>query len=84
MMNQPNTDEWHYAKKKPVVIRYRMVHDNGTGKEEIHTRESVLYGYKGQDVIIMGIKGELYPCKKDIFQATYDLLTDEEGKKGLA
>ena len=25
------------------------------------------------DYIIKGIKGELYPCKPDIFEATYEL-----------
>lgn len=27
------------------------------------------------DIIIRGIKGEVYPCKRDIFEATYDLAT---------
>ena len=26
------------------------------------------------DFIIKGIKGELYPCKPDIFEATYELV----------
>jgi hypothetical protein len=26
------------------------------------------------DVLIKGIKGELYPCKKDIFEMTYDII----------
>lgn len=30
-----------------------------------------LYAYQG-DWIIRGIKGELYPCKPDIFEATYE------------
>jgi hypothetical protein len=25
-----------------------------------------------KDVLIIGIKGEIYPCKKDIFDLTYD------------
>lgn len=28
------------------------------------------------DYIIKGINGELYPCKPDIFKATYDPVTD--------
>lgn len=28
------------------------------------------------DWIICGVKGELYPCRNDIFQMTYDLVTD--------
>ena len=26
------------------------------------------------DYIIQGVKGEIYPCKPDIFEATYDLV----------
>lgn len=33
--------------------------------------------YKG-DMIIKGIQGEIYPCKKDIFDATYDLVETEK------
>jgi hypothetical protein len=32
------------------------------------------------DKVIQGVAGELYPCKRDIFEATYDLVSDEEGK----
>jgi hypothetical protein len=28
------------------------------------------------DYIIQGIKGELYPCKPDIFEATYEAVTE--------
>lgn len=28
------------------------------------------------DWIIQGVKGELYPCKPDIFEATYEPLTE--------
>lgn len=30
------------------------------------------------DFIIKGIKGEFYPCKPDIFEQTYELVTDEQ------
>lgn len=30
------------------------------------------------DWIIRGIKGELYPCKPDIFEATYERAEDDE------
>jgi hypothetical protein len=29
------------------------------------------------DWIIRGVKGEIYPCKPDIFEATYELVMDE-------
>lgn len=28
------------------------------------------------DWVIKGVKGEIYPCKPDIFKATYDLVVD--------
>lgn len=37
----------------------------------IKTLEGVMYAAPG-DYIICGIKGELYPCKPDIFAMTYD------------
>lgn len=30
---------------------------------------------KPSDSVIQGVKGEFYPCKDDIFQATYDAVT---------
>lgn len=38
---------------------------------EISTLEGVMTGVPG-DYIIQGIKGEIYPCKPDIFAATYE------------
>lgn len=37
----------------------------------IRTLEGVMIGNQG-DWIIKGIKGEIYPCKPDIFLATYE------------
>ena len=37
----------------------------------IHTLEGDMVAREG-DYVIRGIKGELYPCKPDIFQATYE------------
>jgi hypothetical protein len=41
------------------------------GGVEIKTLEGTMLGEVG-DWIIQGVKGELYPCKPDIFAATYD------------
>jgi hypothetical protein len=38
---------------------------------DIVTLEGIMLGIPG-DYIIMGIKGEFYPCKPDIFEATYE------------
>ncbi len=40
-------------------------------KLRIPTREGVMVADSG-DWIIRGVKGEFYPCKPDIFAATYD------------
>ena len=41
------------------------------GVVEIRTLEGVMAADR-RDWIIRGVKGELYPCKSDIFEATYD------------
>ena len=41
------------------------------GSLEIPTLEGNMRADTG-DWIIRGVKGELYPCKPDIFEATYD------------
>lgn len=41
------------------------------GGLDIHTLEGVMRAEVG-DWVIQGVKGELYPCKPDIFAATYE------------
>ena len=38
----------------------------------ISTLEGVMTADRG-DYIIQGVNGELYPCKPDIFEKTYDI-----------
>jgi len=47
------------------------------GKLEIPTLEGVMTASQG-DFIIKGIHGEFYPCKPDIFEQTYEAVTDEQ------
>lgn len=42
-----------------------------TDYAEIQTLEGIMRADKG-DWIIRGVKGEIYPCKPDIFEATYE------------
>lgn len=42
---------------------------------KIPTLEGLMIGIQG-DWIIKGIKGEIYPCKPDIFEATYERVED--------
>lgn len=34
------------------------------------------------DFVIRGVKGEFYPCKPDIFEATHEPVTDSSPKSG--
>jgi len=45
----------------------------------IHTLEGDMKATDG-DYIIKGVKGEFYPCRKDIFEETYELVESEEVK----
>lgn len=40
---------------------------------EIKTLEGTMVANSG-DYIIRGVQGEIYPCKPDIFEATYDIV----------
>lgn len=42
---------------------------------DIHTLEGTMRGEAG-DYIIKGVKGEIYPCKPDIFELTYHKVSE--------
>lgn len=72
------SDASHDWKNLPVWLRES--YDRGEivfGSKEVHitTLEGIMVGGY-EDWIIQGVKGELYPCKNDIFRATYDLVDD--------
>ena len=48
---------------------------------EINTLEGTMVANAG-DYIIRGIKGEIYPCKPDIFEKTYELCEEAEKNGG--
>lgn len=54
------------------AIVKRTVHAQPNGELIIETLEGNHLARVG-DWIIQGVKGELYPCKPDIFTATYEL-----------
>ena len=65
-------DEANYKETKSVEeledFSQRMLKQ---GYIAIETLEGIMKASFG-DYIIKGIKGEFYPCKPDIFQATYE------------
>jgi hypothetical protein len=63
----PGCDGWKHYRKLPVVVRARLA----VAGEYINTLEGPMVASDG-DYIIEGVKGEQYPCKPDIFLATYE------------
>jgi len=62
--------QW-YKDEIDKPIEERKMKSVAYGVIEIKTLEGVMTANFG-DYIIKGIKGELYPCKPDIFEASYD------------
>ncbi len=71
-------------RKKPVIVEAEQYVEEvnepeglcwklGCGADcpHVHTLEGPLL-VKSGDYIITGVKGEKYPCKSDIFEATYE------------
>lgn len=54
-------------------VNYTSERDECLG---IPTLEGTMIAQPG-DWIIRGVKGEFYPCKDDIFQATYEKVSDD-------
>jgi hypothetical protein len=62
------------TKEAVAALPNRLAHVNNAGDLLIRTLESG-EGYHIADIgdyIIQGVKGEFYPCKPDIFEATYE------------
>lgn len=59
----------------PIEISRSRWSDCDGGRLHIPTLEGVMVASAG-DWIIKGVKGEFYPCKPDIFAATYEPVDD--------
>lgn len=60
--------DWHLGVSANGGARY---HDEDGGFIAIDTLEGTMRAVAG-DYVIRGVKGEFYPCKPDIFDATYE------------
>ena len=78
--------QWNFSEEQDVAPAWMMdalgrwPGENGAAFEPDHpdgariciaTLEGVMTASPG-DWIIQGVKGDLYPCKPDIFEATYE------------
>jgi len=61
---------WNEKRETPGSV-YPTIEGTGDGTISIGTLEGV-HEVSFGDFIIQGVKGELYPCKPDIFEATYE------------
>ena len=61
------------VKSLPSWCKGKTTYDSDTKPDgiSIHTLEGKMVANIG-DWIIKGVKGEFYPCKPDIFEATYE------------
>lgn len=82
-----------FYRKKPVIIEAIQFRGNFDtiekfvgGDAEFRDGKLIVATLEGplraspMDWIIKGIKGEFYPCKPDIFEATYELANQQETK----
>lgn len=70
--------------EKSILEIFALRNSNSTavirsvdGGMRIRTLEGEMRVSKG-DFVIRGIKGELYPCKPDIFEKTYEIIPEGE------
>jgi hypothetical protein len=56
-------------RKKPLVIDAVQMDVDGAIYDRLHDTD---IPYKAGDWVITGIKGEQYPCKDEVFRATYE------------
>jgi hypothetical protein len=80
-------EQWSPGKEVDGVVMYQppdaVIGNRGGGEQRfpqdaypvVNTLEGRMKVTPG-DWIITGIKGEKYPCKPDIFEATYELVSD--------
>ena len=64
------------VRKKPVIVHAAQINM----PFEVTTLEGKVVGKAG-DYLMMGIDGEKYPCARDIFERSYDFVTDEGDKE---
>ncbi len=65
LLEEPPAPDWIISAYEAGILIFNL------SAIEINTLEGTMVGEK-DDWIIRGVQGELYPCKPDIFAATYE------------
>jgi hypothetical protein len=77
-MLYPGFREIHEASRVFLWLdEHEAEYNHNSGWLTITTLEGSMRVSPG-DWIIKGVKGEFYPCKPDIFEATYEIVQDDE------
>ena len=71
--NAPDNEEESPMWLREAVVSGHVSVDSEAFSLQIKTLEGVMTADRG-DFVIQGVKGEIYPCKPDIFEATYELV----------
>jgi hypothetical protein len=61
--------EFKQVVKKPIPVRCVQIQE----PFRVETLEGTMEGKAG-DYLMIGIRGEMYPCAKEIFDETYDFI----------
>lgn len=64
---------WDWANGPIAIASHKGDNDERIPILEIETLEGVMVASIG-DWVIKGVKGEFYPCKPDVFAATYEAI----------
>lgn len=66
---------WDAVSKNEIITKNFGKHYSEPASCDIITLEGVMTAKAG-DYIIQGVQGEIYPCKTDIFEATYEIVNE--------
>jgi len=61
------------CRKKPIVVTALQM--NFTEGFDVTTMEGKVHGKQG-DYLMFGVGGEKYPCAKEIFEKSYDIINE--------
>lgn len=66
------TGNFAYYVKKPIPILARQMNEDFS----VETLEGTMRAKKG-DYLVIGVRGERYPCAREIFEESYDIYEGE-------
>ena len=78
---QDGKPDFSHLPSDGIHVSKGVGHSPVDGQLDIPTLEGVMTARPG-DWIIRGVKGEFYPCKPDIFEATYELMKEDTHEQG--